>query len=96
MNNIFPIFQFLKDKTEAGLDCALVTLTAVTGASTRNPGAHMAVAADGSAAGSFSGGCIETAVIAEAVDCISAGAPAKSALARDRLISTFACPAEAA
>ncbi len=53
----------------------MVTLTAVTGASTRNPGAHMAVAADGSAAGSFSGGCIETAVIAEAVDCISAGAP---------------------
>ncbi len=74
MNNIFPIFQFLKDKTDAGLDCALVTLTAVTGASTRNPGAHMAVAADGSAAGSFSGGCIETAVIAEAVDCISANA----------------------
>ncbi len=57
------------------MDCALVTLTAVTGASTRNPGAHMAVAADGSAAGSFSGGCIETAVIAEAVDCISTGAP---------------------
>jgi xanthine dehydrogenase accessory factor len=75
LNNIFPIFQFLKDKTEAGLDCTLVTLTAVTGASTRNPGAHMAVAADGSAAGSFSGGCIETAVIAEAVDCISTGAP---------------------
>ncbi len=52
-----------------------MTLTAVTGASTRNPGAHMAVAADGSAAGSFSGGCIETAVIAEAVDCISINAP---------------------
>lgn len=75
MNNIFPIFQFLKDKSEAGLDCALITLTAVTGASTRNPGAHMAVAADSSAVGSFSGGCIETAVIAEAVDCISANAP---------------------
>ena len=75
MNNISPIFQFLKDKTGAGLDCALVTLTAVTGASTRNPGAHMAVASDGSAAGSFSGGCIETAVIAEAVDCINAQSP---------------------
>ncbi|MEP3226246.1 MAG: XdhC family protein [Parasphingorhabdus sp.] len=75
MNNIFPIFQFLKDKTAAGLGCALVTLTAVTGASTRNPGAHMAVATDGSAAGSFSGGCIETAVIAEAMDCIKAAAP---------------------
>lgn len=53
----------------------MVTLTAVTGASTRNPGAHMAVAADGSAVGSFSGGCIETAVVAEALECLTANAP---------------------
>lgn len=52
-----------------------MTLTAVTGASTRNPGAHMAVAADGSSAGSFSGGCVETAVISEALDCLTAKAP---------------------
>lgn len=35
----------------------------------------MAVAADGSSIGSFSGGCIETAVIAEALECLTANAP---------------------
>lgn len=35
----------------------------------------MAVAADGSSVGSFSGGCIEAAVVAEALDTISANAP---------------------
>ncbi|MEH6791504.1 XdhC family protein [Parasphingorhabdus sp.] len=54
---------------------ALVTLVAVTGASTRNPGAHMAVAEDGTSVGSFSGGCVEAAVIAEALDVIGSGRP---------------------
>lgn len=35
----------------------------------------MAIAADGSSVGSFSGGCIETAVIAEALECLTANAP---------------------
>lgn len=35
----------------------------------------MAVAADGSSIGSFSGGCIETAVIAEALECLTANTP---------------------
>lgn len=71
MNNILPIFQFLKEKSDAGLKTALITLTAVTGASTRNPGAHMGVAEDGTSVGSFSGGCIETAVVAEALKAIA-------------------------
>ncbi|WP_417613963.1 XdhC family protein [Parasphingorhabdus sp.] len=75
MNNILPIFQFICATAEAGQKIALVTLTAVTGASTSNPGAHMAVAEDGSSIGSFSGGCVETAVIAEALDVIRDGRP---------------------
>ncbi|MFK7841798.1 MAG: XdhC family protein [Sphingorhabdus sp.] len=75
MNNILPIFRFLQTKTEAGQKTALITLIDVTGASTRNPGAHMAVAEDGSSTGSFSGGCIETAVVAEALAVIEAGHP---------------------
>lgn len=75
MNNILPIFQFLHARAEAGQKTALVTLTAVTGASTRNPGAHMAVAEDGSSTGSFSGGCVEAAVVAEARDVIDSGKP---------------------
>lgn len=41
----------------------------------RNPGTIMGVAEDGSFAGSLSGGCIEQAVVAEALDVIKSGAP---------------------
>ena len=75
MNNIFPIFRFLDDRAKASQKTVLITLVAVTGASTRNPGTHMAVAEDGSSTGSFSGGCIEAAVVAEALDVISSGKP---------------------
>ena len=41
----------------------------------RNPGTIMGVAEDGSFAGSLSGGCIENAVVAEALDVLVEGAP---------------------
>lgn len=69
------IFPFLAQKAATGLRTALVTITGVSGSSVRNPGAHLAVAADGSWRGSLSGGCIEAAVVADAVDAIAAGAP---------------------
>ena len=75
MNNILPIFHFLHVKAEANQKTVLITLIAVTGASTRNPGAHMAVAEDGSSIGSFSGGCVEAAVVAEALDVFKSGRP---------------------
>lgn len=40
----------------------------------RNPGTIMGVAEDGSFVGSLSGGCIENAVVAEALDTLKAGA----------------------
>lgn len=51
----------------------LVTVCAVEGSSMRNPGTLMGVAEDGSFAGSLSGGCIENAVVAEALDVLSKG-----------------------
>lgn len=75
MNNILPIFDFLQTKAAAKQKTVLITLIAVTGASTRNPGTHMAVAEDGSSTGSFSGGCVEAAVVAEALDVIRIGTP---------------------
>lgn len=72
MYNPGPIYRFLAKALENGLRSALVTVSAVTGASSRNPGTHMAVAEDGSYEGSFSGGCIEAAVVAEALDTIKA------------------------
>ena len=53
----------------------LVTLTDVTGSATRAPGEHMAVAEGGAVMGSFSGGCVEAAVIAAAQEVLAAGQP---------------------
>jgi xanthine dehydrogenase accessory factor len=68
------IFRFLTERIAAGVPCVLVTVLAVEGSAMRNPGTHMAVAADGSFVGSLSGGCIENAVVAEALDALKAGA----------------------
>jgi len=56
-----------------GVEGVLVTLTGIEGATSRGIGAQMAVLADGRHAGSFSGGCIEAAVIAEARGSLAAG-----------------------
>lgn len=68
------IFRFLTEQSAAGQACVLVTVLAVEGSAMRNPGTHMAVAADGSFVGSLSGGCIENAVVAEALAALKAGA----------------------
>jgi xanthine dehydrogenase accessory factor len=57
---------------EAGIDVTLVTLVHVEGNSSRAPGAQMAVAGDGQFIGSFSGGCIESAVVHEALEVLAA------------------------
>lgn len=53
----------------------LVTVCGVEGSSMRNPGTIMGVAEDGSFAGSLSGGCIENAVVSEALDVLATGTP---------------------
>ncbi len=67
------ILRFVKARTGEGLATALVTLTAIEGSSPRAIGAQMAVAEDGRYAGSFSGGCIEAAVVAEAIGTLADG-----------------------
>lgn len=69
------IFTFLADSAASGRRAALVSLVGATGSSMREPGAHMAVAEDGSFVGSLSGGCIERAVVAEARDAIADAVP---------------------
>ena len=56
-----------------GIDGVLVTLIGIEGSSSRAIGTQMAVLADGRHVGSFSGGCIERAIIAEALDVLDAG-----------------------
>ncbi|MEP2735908.1 MAG: XdhC family protein [Erythrobacter sp.] len=69
------VFAFLYDRLNAGEAAVLVTITSVQGSSMREAGTHMGVAADGSFAGSLSGGCIENAVVAEALEAVNEGAP---------------------
>ncbi|MEO0908348.1 MAG: XdhC family protein, partial [Pseudomonadota bacterium] len=68
------IFAFLKARLAQGQACVLVTVCAVEGSSMRNPGTLMGVARDGAFTGSLSGGCIENAVVAEALDALDHGA----------------------
>ncbi|GEN98530.1 hypothetical protein NSE01_03630 [Novosphingobium sediminis] len=67
------ILGLLIEGAEAGIEGVLVTLTGIEGGSSRGVGAQMAVLADGRSAGSFSGGCVEAAVIAEAQDVLAKG-----------------------
>jgi xanthine dehydrogenase accessory factor len=69
------VFGFLAGKLDRGLRCVLVTVVAVEGSSMRDPGTHMGVCQDGSFCGSLSGGCIEAAVVAEALAALADGAP---------------------
>jgi xanthine dehydrogenase accessory factor len=57
-----------------GKAVAVARVVGVEGSGPRLPGAAMAVSAAGEVAGSVSGGCVEGAVVAEALDLIETGA----------------------
>ncbi|MCX8509381.1 MAG: XdhC family protein, partial [Rhodobacteraceae bacterium] len=61
------------DWHEAGHPVALVTVMETWGSAPRPPGSQMAVRGDGLFAGSVSGGCVEAAVIAEAIAALAEG-----------------------
>lgn len=67
------VFRLLAKARREGRGSALVTVVGLTGSSARSVGTHMAVVEDGRFAGSFSGGCVEAAVVAEAQRSISSG-----------------------
>ena len=58
-----------------GHQVALATVTKTWGSAPRPAGSQVAVRTDGTFVGSVSGGCVEGAVIAEAVDVIANGRP---------------------
>lgn len=53
----------------------LATVVGTWKSSPRQPGAAMLVGPDGTAVGSVSGGCVEGAVVTEALDVIASGEP---------------------
>lgn len=57
----------------AGQRVALARVVGVVGSGPRDPGAAMAVNEDGEVAGSISGGCVEGAVVTEALDVLASG-----------------------
>lgn len=57
----------------AGRRVALARVVDVEGSGPRDPGAAMAVSEDGEVAGSVSGGCVEGAVVTEALEVIRSG-----------------------
>ncbi|OYR32665.1 xdhC and CoxI family protein [Brucella lupini] len=71
------ILRFAYDAGRNG-GAALATLTEIRGGAARTLGAHVAIAADGRYCGYVSGGCVEAAVAAEAVEAIAEG--------RDRIV----------
>ena len=58
-----------------GVPGVLITLVAIEGTSSRAIGTQMAVLADGRQVGSFSGGCVERAIVTEAMDVLRQGQP---------------------
>jgi xanthine dehydrogenase accessory factor len=57
----------------AGKQIAIARVVDIEGSGPRDPGAAMAVNQDGEVIGSVSGGCVEGAVVTEALDIIESG-----------------------
>lgn len=58
---------------EEGRDVAIATVIETWGSAPRPSGSHLVIDGEGNFEGSVSGGCVEGAVITEALDVISSG-----------------------
>jgi xanthine/CO dehydrogenase XdhC/CoxF family maturation factor len=74
MKEIRDILRLYEQRRGEAL--ALATLVAARGSSYRRPGARMLISADGTTAGSLSGGCLEEEVTRRAAEVMRAGTPA--------------------
>ena len=69
------LLQPAEDWRRAGRDVAIATVVETWGSAPRPVGSHLIIDADGNFMGSVSGGCVEGAVVTEAIDVIESGAP---------------------
>jgi xanthine/CO dehydrogenase XdhC/CoxF family maturation factor len=72
MKDILPDLDTWRSQGES---IALATVVRTAGSTPRPKGAAMAMTASGKVAGSVSGGCLEAAVFAEAMDILADGRP---------------------
>ena len=75
MNDTDTILQQAASWQDAGKGVALATVVTTWGSSPRPVGAKLAVEQDGQFVGSVSGGCVEGAVIEQALATIADGKP---------------------
>ncbi|BCP54278.1 hypothetical protein K32_28950 [Kaistia sp. 32K] len=69
------VLGLAEDWLEAGRSVALATVVETWGSAPRPVGSHLVIDADGRFEGSVSGGCVEGAVIEEAIEVIRKGEP---------------------
>ena len=69
------VLGLAEDWVKAGRGVALATVVETWGSAPRPVGSHLVIDADGRFEGSVSGGCVEGAVISEAVEVIEKGEP---------------------
>jgi xanthine dehydrogenase accessory factor len=72
---MFDIMDMVDRWLAEGRKVALATVVETWGSAPRQAGAKMAVTEDMAMIGSVSGGCVEGAVVEEAVDCLRGGRP---------------------
>src|ERR1700733_13001521 len=69
------ILKAAEDWQKAGLGVALATVVETWGSAPRPAGSNLVINDDGTFLGSVSGGCVEGAVVTEALDVIASGEP---------------------
>jgi xanthine/CO dehydrogenase XdhC/CoxF family maturation factor len=69
------ILKAAEDWRNSGREVALATVVETWGSAPRSVGSNLVIDAEGNFLGSVSGGCVEGAVVAEALDVIESGKP---------------------
>jgi xanthine/CO dehydrogenase XdhC/CoxF family maturation factor len=69
------ILKAAEDWCKAGRQVALATVVETWGSAPRPVGANLVIDGEGNFLGSVSGGCVEGAVVTEALDVIDSGKP---------------------
>ncbi len=69
------VIQEIDEWRAAGDEIAIARVVRIEGSAPRAPGAAMVVNADGRVAGSVSGGCVEGAVVSEALEVLARREP---------------------
>jgi xanthine/CO dehydrogenase XdhC/CoxF family maturation factor len=69
------ILRAAEDWRKAGKGVALATVVETWGSAPRPVGSNLVIDQEGNFLGSVSGGCVEGAVVAEAIDVIDSGKP---------------------